>query len=108
MKGVITKEMTPHHPPTRVVRVSSWKCFFAHSGQTLPLTDLWKRTISAPMFWWNSTRPTGPILPHDSQRVAPPNGGGVAAGRGGAWGGSGGVAAAAGRSPLSRVARTEG
>jgi hypothetical protein len=50
MNGVMKKEMTPHHPPTSVIRVSSWKCFFAQAGQTLPFTDLWKRTISAPMF----------------------------------------------------------
>ena len=42
--------MTPHQPPTSVIRVSSWKCFFAQAGQRLPFTDLWKRTTSAPMF----------------------------------------------------------
>src|SRR4029453_8046822 len=105
MKGVITNEMTPHHPPTSVVRVSSWKCFFAQSGQTLPFTDLWNRTISAPMFWWNSTRPTGPILPQDSQRVAA-NGGGVPAE--GGVGGAGGIAAASGPSALSAVERGDG
>src|SRR6188474_1993624 len=78
--------MTPHQPPTSVIRVSSWKCFFAQAGQRLPFTDLWKRTTSAPMFWWSSIRPTGPIWPHASQYA--PDGGAA-----GALGGGGGAAA---------------